>query len=77
MPSKYGAIAGTIIAIALSLYVAAYTLPDAFVALTCQTSWAGAPTAVITLGTTVLAIVVIVAIMIKFMPEEIKGRIGF
>lgn len=71
------AVAGTIIAIALALYVAAYTLPEAFVALTCSTSWTGAPTAVTTLGTTVLAIVVITGIMIKFMPKEIKSKAGF
>ena len=70
-------IAGMIIGIAIALYVAAYTLPDAFVALTCSTSWAGAPTAVTTLGTTVLAIVVIAGIMIKFMPAEIKSKAGF
>lgn len=75
--ARYGALAGTIIGIAISLYVAAYTLPDAFVQLTCSTNWSGAPTSVTTLGTTVLAIVVIAAIMIKFMPDEIKERAGF
>lgn len=69
-------VAGYIIGIVLAIYITAYTLPEAVVALTCSTSWSGAPTAVITLGTTVLSIIVILGIAIKFMPQEIKSKVG-
>lgn len=71
-----GGTAGYIIGVVLALYIAAYTLPEAMVALTNATAWAGAPTAVITLGTTVLAIIVILGIAIRFMPAEIKSKMG-
>jgi len=71
-----GGVAGYIIGVVLALYITAYTLPEAIVALTNATNWSGAPTAVITLGTTVLAIIVILGIAIRFMPSEIKSKVG-
>lgn len=72
---------GWIIGTVLSLYITAYTLPDAMVALTntsggVNSSWYGVPIPVVTLATTVLAIIVILSIAIKFMPKEIKTSVG-
>lgn len=69
-------VAGYIIGVVLALYVTAYTLPEAIAALVNGTTWSGVPTPIVTLGTTVLAIIVILGIAIEFMPEEIKSKMG-
>jgi len=74
-------VAGYIIGVVLAIYITAYTVPEAIVALTNttggnQSQWYGAPTAVVTLATVVLAIIIILGIAIKFMPEEIKKTVG-
>jgi len=71
-----GSSAGYIIMLVLTLYIMAYTLPDAMVALSNDTAYAGAGTAVINVATIVLPIMVIFAIVLKILPSEIKAKIG-
>lgn len=66
-----------IIELVVSVFIVAYLLPPAMVALTNATVWAGAPTAVITIGTTVLGILIIIGVALALMPKELKGRAGF
>jgi hypothetical protein len=54
----------------------AYLIPPAIVALANASAWARAPAAVITLGTTVLSILIIMGIAMALMPSELKQRIG-
>ena len=68
--------AGYVIMLVLTLYVMAYTLPDAMVALSNATAYAGAGTAVINVATIVLPIMIIFAIVLKILPSEIKAKIG-
>lgn len=68
--------AGYIIMLVLTLYIMAYTLPDAMVALSNATAYSGAGTAVINVATIVLPIMVIFAIVLKILPSEIKAKIG-
>lgn len=68
--------AGYVIMLVLTLYIMAYTLPDALVALSNDTAYAGAGTAVINIATIVLPIMVIFAIVLKILPTEIKTKIG-
>lgn len=53
-----------IVGLAVGLYVAAAILPDAIVDITNSTNWTGAPTVVITLGTTVVGIIAVVALIL-------------
>ena len=71
-----GSSAGYIIMLVLTLYIMAYTLPDAMVALSNTTAYSGAGTAVINVATIVLPIMVIFAIVLKILPAEIKSKIG-
>lgn len=63
---------GAILMLVLGVTVAAYTLPDAIVALTCSTDYAGAPTPVITLMTTVAGIVVAVVFLMMLVNSARK-----
>lgn len=65
-----------IVELCIAVFCVAYLLPPAVVALTCSTSWAGAPTAVITIGTTVLAILIVMGVALALMPKELKSRVG-
>ena len=71
-----GSSAGYIIMLVLTLYIMAYTMPDALVALSNATAYEGAGTAVINVATIVLPIMVIFAIVLKILPKEIKAKIG-
>lgn len=53
-----------IIGLVIGITVAANLLPDAIVDITCSTSYAGAPAAVITMMTTVLGIVIAAAVIL-------------
>lgn len=53
-----------VIGLVIGLTVAAELLPDAIVDITCSTSYAGAPAAVITMMTTVLGIVIAAAVVL-------------
>lgn len=53
-----------IISLAVGLFVAAAVLPTAIVNMTDTSNWTGAPAAVITLGTTVVGIVSVVALIL-------------
>lgn len=66
-----------IIELVVAVFLVAYLLPPAIVALTNTTSWIGAPAAIITLGTTVLGILIVLGIALALMPKELKGRAGF
>ena len=68
--------AGYIIMLVLTIYVMAYTLPDAMVALSNATAYQGAGTAVINITTIVLPIMIIFAIVLKILPPEVKAKIG-
>lgn len=52
-----------IIGLAIGLTVASALVPDAIVELTNSSLWSGAPTAVVTLGTVVLGIIAVVALI--------------
>lgn len=65
-----GGFVGAIVGLAVALYVAASILPSAIVQITNATNWAGAPTAVITLGTTVVGIVAVVALIMMLLRRK-------
>lgn len=71
-----GNTAGYVIMLVLTMYVMAYTLPDAFVNLTNATAYGDTPTAVISLVTVVLPIMIVFAIVLKILPTEVKSKIG-
>lgn len=73
--SSFGS-AGAIIGIVLAVYVMAYTLPDAMVAMACQTSYAGSGDAVINIATVVLPIMIVFACVLILLPSEIKSKVG-
>lgn len=52
-----------LVGLGVGLYVASALIPGAIVAITCSTSYAGAPTVVITLATTVVGIVAVAALI--------------
>lgn len=58
-----GGIMMAIIGLSVGLYVAAAVLPEAIVNITNTANWSGAPSVVITLGTTVVGIVSVVALI--------------
>ena len=68
--------AGSIIGIVLAVYIMAYTLPDAIVAMSCSTSYAGAGTAVLNIATIVLPILIVFACVLYILPSEIKTKVG-
>lgn len=68
--------AGYVIMLVLTMYVMAYTLPDAFVNLTNDTAYGDTPTAVISIITIVMPIMIVFAIILKILPQEIKSKIG-
>lgn len=53
-----------IISLVVGLFVAAALFPDAIVAITNATLYTGAPAAVITLATTVVGIIAVVALIL-------------
>lgn len=52
-----------IVGLAVGLVVAAAVLPDAIIDITNSSLWTGAPAVVITLGTTVVGIIAVVALI--------------
>lgn len=52
-----------IVGLAVGLIVASAVIPSAIVDITNSTLWSGAPTVVITLGTTVVGIIAVVALI--------------
>lgn len=74
--AEAGNTAGYVIMLVLTLYVMAYTLPDAFVNITNATAYGDTPTAVINIMTIVLPIMVVFAIILKILPAEVKSKIG-
>lgn len=75
--SKAGTTTSYIVELVVAVFIVAYLLPPAIVALTNATAWVGAPPAVITIGTTVLGILIIIGVALALMPKELKGRAGF
>ena len=71
-----GGTAGYVIMLVLTIYVMAYTLPDAFVNLTNATAYGTTPSAVINIITIVLPIMIVFAIVLKILPSEVKSKIG-
>lgn len=69
-------IAKYIIELCVTVYMVAYLLPPAIVQLANSSNWAGAPAAVITIGTTVLSILIIMGIAMALMPKEMKSYVG-
>ena len=68
--------AGSIIGIVLAVYVMAYTLPDAIVALANATAYGGSSQAIINIATIVLPILVLFACVMYILPSNIKAKIG-
>jgi len=68
--------AGAIVGLVLAVYVMAYTLPDALVAMSCQTSYSGAGTAVINIATIVAPILIVFGCILYLLPSEIKTKVG-
>jgi uncharacterized integral membrane protein len=73
---KKASTAAYIMELMIAVFMVAYLIPPAIVALTCSTSWVGANATVITLGTTVLGILIIMGVALALMPKELKGKIG-
>lgn len=73
---KKASTAAYIMELMIAVFMVAYLIPPAIVALTCSTSWTGANAVVITLGTTVLGILIIMGVALALMPKELKGKIG-
>ena len=69
-------IAGFIFSISIGIYVFAYVAIPALVELF-GANVTGLPTAVATLVTVVVGISVAIAVVIKFMPEAIRSKVGF
>lgn len=67
---------GYIMELAIAIFMVAYLLPPAMVALTASSSWTGAPASIVTIGTVVLGILVILGIAMALMPKELKSKIG-
>lgn len=59
-----------IVGLAVGLYAAAAILPTAIVEITNSTNWAGAPTPIITLGTTVVGIVAVTAFILMLLRQD-------
>lgn len=70
-----GEIAGFIAAISIGIYLFAYMALPALQALA-EANTTGLDAGVATLVTTVVSIIVAVAVIIKFLPSQIKSRIG-
>jgi hypothetical protein len=70
------AIAKYVIELCITVYCVAYLLPGAIATLANSTNWSGAPSAVVTIGTTVLSILIILGIALALMPQELKSRMG-
>lgn len=62
--------------IVMAVYVMAYTMPDALVALSNSTAYSGAGTAVINIATVVLPIMVLFAAILYILPSELKSKVG-
>lgn len=70
-----GEIAGFIASISIGIYLFAYMALPALQALA-EANTTGLDAGVATLVTTVVSIIVAVAVIIKFLPSQIKSRIG-
>jgi hypothetical protein len=62
--------------LAIAIFMVAYLLPPAMVALTASASWTGAPASIVTIGTVVLGILVILGVAMALMPKELKAKMG-
>jgi hypothetical protein len=69
-------IAKYIIELVIAVYITAYLLPPSIVQLANASKWTGAPAAIITIGTTVLSILIIMGIAMVLIPDELKKRVG-
>ena len=68
--------AGAIIGLVLAVYVMAYTLPDAIIALANVTAYGTVSSAIINIATVVLPILVLFACILYILPTEIKSKVG-
>ena len=68
--------AGSIIGLVLAVYVMAYTLPDALIALANATAYGSISSAIINIATIVLPILVLFACVLYILPSEIKAKVG-
>ena len=69
--------AGSVIGLVLAVYVMAYTLPDAIIALSNATAYGtGVSTAIINIATIVVPILVLFACVLYILPSEIKSKVG-
>lgn len=64
-----------IVELCISVFVAAYLLPPAIAAIVNATSYGDANPAVITIATVLFPILVVVAIALLLMPDEIKSKV--
>jgi len=69
-------VVGWIVGLVMVMFLMAYTMPEALIALTNSTAYGDTPTAVISIFTIVLPILVAFAIVIKILPSEVKSKVG-
>lgn len=67
---------GYVIEMAAALIATAFIVPIALVYLFNLSNWEGVPTTITTLGTTVLAVFFMLGLFLKFMPVELKSKMG-
>lgn len=65
-----------VIEMSAAIIAVAFIIPIAFSYLFNGSSWGETPAVVVTLGTTVLGIFCIIGLMLKFMPSELRARVG-
>ena len=69
-------VVGWIVGLVMVMFLMAYTMPEALIALTNSTAYGDTSTAVISIFTIVLPILVAFAIVIKILPSEVKSKVG-
>ena len=67
---------GYVIEMAAALIATAFIVPIAMTYLFNLSNWEGVPSTIVTLGTTVLAVFFMLGLFLKFMPAELKSKLG-
>lgn len=69
-------VAGYIFEMAIALIMTGFLVPLGMSYLFNGSSWGTTDAIIVTLGTTVLGIMVVIGLMLRFMPPELKSRVG-
>jgi len=76
MSSDSKDVVGWIIGLVMAVYVIANTMPDALIDLTNATAYGDTPTAVVSIFTIVVPILIAFAIVIKILPGSVREKVG-